>query len=119
MFKKRVMKGKFRPETDVGDVADESLDADDASSSGNSLTEMKLEQQMRRKKLGNEFSSDSSAVMDRSERKFKCSVQRSIESTLGSQFESRLEDGLSSTSQSHEKIMEQYINSKMGIKETM
>ena len=104
-------------DSDVDDLTVENTDADESSSSGNAVMEMKLEQKMRKKKLGNEFSSDSSAVIDKSERKFKSSVQRSIESTLGSQFESRVEDGTTSSSQSHEKIMELYINQKMGIKE--
>lgn len=109
MFKKRVIKGKFRLETD-SDAPGSTQDDEP----GTAVMEMKLEQSMRKKKLGSEFSSDGSVVMEKSGVKSKSSVQKSIEATLGSQFESRVEDGLSSTL-AHEKIMEQYVNQKMGI----
>lgn len=117
MFKKRVIKGKFRSDIVDQPIVEGSYDEDGSSLCGRAVMEMKLEQSLRRKKLGNEYSSEAGGVIEKSERKFKSSVQRSIESTLGSQFESRVEDGLSSSTLAHEKIMEQYINQKMGIQD--
>ena len=117
MFKRRLIKGKFRSDTDEKDLIEGNTDEDGSALCGKAVFVMKLEQSLRKKRLGNEYSSEVGGVIEKSERQFKSSVQRSIESTLGSQFESRVEDGLSSSSLAHEKIMEQYINQKMGIQD--
>jgi hypothetical protein len=114
MFKKRVIKGKFRPGIDeptatgIDNESDESLTT-------SAMIQIKLEQSTRKKRFGNEFSSDADAVVEKSEKRTKSSVQKSIEATLGSQFESRVDDGSSTSAFGHEKIMEQYINQRMGI----
>lgn len=117
MFKRRLIKGKFRCDTDGEDLNEGNTDEDGSALCGKAVLEMKLEQSLRKKRLGNEYSSEGGGVIEKSERKFKSSVQKSIESTLGSQFESRIEDGLSASTLAHEKIMEQYINQKMGIQD--
>lgn len=87
--------------------------------SSTTVMEIKMEQKLRIKKLGLEVSSEMEAESEKFiGRKQKSSVQKSIESTLGSQFESRVEDGSSSSGFNHEKIMEKYINEKMGIIDT-
>ena len=65
--------------------------------------------------ISSEMEAESEKIIGR---KQKSSVQKSIESTLGSQFESRVDDGASSSAFNHEKIMEKYINEKMGIVDT-
>ena len=115
MFVKRVIKGKFRNQVD-NDIADQVENEDDQSESSTAMIDMKLEQNLRKRRLGTEFSSDA-AVVVKPGKVYKSSVQKSIESTLGSQFESRIDDGTGSSAFNHEKIMEQYINQKMGIAE--
>lgn len=115
MFVKRVIKGKFRSNLDA-DIVDQVEDDDDQQESSNAMIDMKLEQNLRKRRLGTEFSSDAGVVV-KPGKVYKSSVQKSIESTLGSQFESRIDDGSGSSAFNHEKIMEQYINQKMGIAE--
>ena len=115
MFVKRVIKGKFRNQVD-NDIADQVENEDDQSESSTAMIDMKLEQNLRKRRLGTEFSSDA-AVVVKPGKVYKSSVQKSIESTLGSQFESRIDDGTGSSAFNHEKIMEQYVNQKMGIAE--
>lgn len=114
MFKKRVIKGKFRSELDEP-VANSIDNESDESLTTSAMIQIKLEQSTRKKRFGTEFSSDADAVVEKSEKRLKSSVQKSIEATLGSQFESRVDDGLSTSAFGHEKIMEQYINQRMGI----
>lgn len=113
MFKKRIIKGKFRPELHEP-VANSIDNESDESLTKSAMLQIKLEQSTRRKRLGTEFSSDADAVVEKLEKRMKSSVQKSIEATLGSQFESRSDD-LSTSAFGHEKIMEQYINERMGI----
>ena len=115
MFIKRVIKGKFRNQVNEN-IIDEVESENDQLESSTAMTDMKLEQNFRKRRLGTEFSSDA-AVVVKPGKVHKSSVQKSIESTLGSQFESKIDDGAGSSAFNHEKIMEQYINQKMGIAE--
>lgn len=114
MFKKRVIKGNFRPALEEHTANGVDIESDESLTTS-AMIQIKLEQSTRKKRLGTEFSSDAETVIEKTEKRFKSSVQKSIESTLGSQFESRVDDGLSTSAFGHEKIMEQYINQRMGI----
>jgi hypothetical protein len=117
MFKKRTIKGNLRSKSEILEE-EHDHDLEEEASRLAAVMEMKLEQSMRKKKFGTEFSSENNgAVNNQNGKKMKSSVTQSIESTLGQLFDSRVDEGLPSSTSAHDKIMEQYIQQQMGIQE--
>lgn len=112
IFKKRTAKASSsRKRDDVGEDKEEEEEI-----SKTSLSDIKLQQTFRAKKSGSSIDSlskKSTGTVANSES--NQNETRTIESVMGTQYSSQMDYGIQSNNIPHKKIMDQFIEDKLGI----
>lgn len=108
MFKKREVKGQLRKTRD--EAEDEKIDDDEKVE--DIIVDIK-NRQLQRKKVKYDFSEIPDADSGTSKVHKPSEMSKSIQAMMGSQFAVKVED--SNKFNAHEKIMEKYINEKLGL----
>ena len=109
MFKKREAKGHIR-KTEDSDDDDDNVKEDNVKE--DIIGDVKA-RQLQRKKIKYDFSEIPTIDSSKTKTHKPSEASKSIQAMMGSQFAIKLED--SNKFNAHEKIMEKYINEKLGL----
>ena len=107
--KKRPINRKLR-RSDNNDSNSDS-DSNEVSVDFGAIADLKMEQNARKKVRG--VVSSTFQIDENSKADVKSNPKKSIESMIGSQFSSHIDNGLSATK--HEQLMEKYVQEKLGV----
>lgn len=110
MFKKKRPINQNLRKSDDNDSSSDS-DSNETTVDFGAIADLKMEQNARKKVRG--VISSNLQIDEKSRIDLKSNPKRSIESMIGSQFSSHIDNGLSATK--HEQLMEKYVQEKLGV----
>ena len=110
-FKKR---GAKVTNTRKKDANDDDLEAGDEVSS-ETLQDIKLQQTVRARKSGSSLEALSKAAVSKEKTSVSDEGGKTIESVMGTQYTTQMDYGIQSNNIPHKKLMEQYIEEKLGL----
>lgn len=112
IFKKRAARANSSRKRDA--VEDEQQEEEEISTT--TLSDIKLQQTFRAKKSGSSIDSLSKkATSTVANGETSMSETRTIESVMGTQYSSQMDYGIQSNNIPHKKIMDQFIEDKLGL----